>query len=340
MNSFRLRAPWWSGFLAVAIALAPAAGLAQQADPKPAASGKKSAARKAPRFIRVVRNKKTGEPMRMETATVRYVLAGTAGQQKPVTLDLIAVVHVGERAYYDRLNTQFEQYDALLYELVSEQGARPDRKSASRSQNPAAMLQGVMKSMLELDHQLERVDYSKDNFVHADLSPQQMQAAMKKRGDTGLTIALGVLADMIRQQNLAEENKKKNNKNARPVEQVDFLTLIADPNGPVKMKRMMAEQMTQMETGSGVGKTLDRILITDRNQAAIAVLKEQLDKKRRRLGLFYGAAHMPDFHARITRLGFKLQSTHWSTAWDLRIKRRSETDDLIQLFRLLQRLSQ
>ena len=34
------------------------------------------------------------------------------------------------------------------------------------------LLQNGMKDMLELEHQLQHIDYHKDNFVHADMSPR------------------------------------------------------------------------------------------------------------------------------------------------------------------------
>ena len=276
---------------------------------KPGQANKQPAKKTKFEFVRLVRDKKTSEPIRMETATVGYVLkpkAGAkpaAGKTRPVTVDLIGVVHVGERSYYDRLNQQFEQYDALLYELVAQQGARPNRGAGAASNNPAGFLQNAMKSMLQLEHQLENIDYTKKNFVHADLSPKEMAEAMRKRGDNGLTITLGILGDMIRQQNLAQAQARK--KGTPPVPEVDIFTLLADPNGPVKMKRMMAEQMVTMGATGGVGKTLDRILVQDRNQAAIRVFRQQITKGKRRLGIFYGAAHMPDFHRRLVALGFR-----------------------------------
>ena len=62
----------------------------------------------------------------------------------------------------------------------------------------------VMTIVLDLDSQIEHIDYSKKNFVHADLSPAEMMEAIKKRGDDGLTLALSIAADVLRQQNLVE----------------------------------------------------------------------------------------------------------------------------------------
>ena len=337
-----------AGLACLTIAIWTSQLFAQQAEPpaskdKKAAAKKKSTSKKIPRFIRIVRDEKTGEPLRMETATVRYVKrAGkVAGKRRKqlVTVDMIGAVHVGERAYYDALNKQFEQYDALLYELVADKGVRPPKGAKAASNNPAGFLQNAMKSTLKLEHQLELVDYSKKNFVHADLSPDEMAAAMKKRGDNALTITLGVLADMIRQQSVADAKARK--KGARgQAEQVDLVTMLLDPNGPVKMKRMMAEQMADLGPGTGVGKTLDQLLIQDRNAAAMKVLQEQLKTGKRRLGVFYGAAHLPDFHRRMVAIGFRPKTVTWTSAWDLRIQKKTENDDLIQLLRLFQRLSQ
>ena len=332
----------WAGLLCLAVAFCSSPLQAQQAK-KP--TKKKKPVVKAPTFIRIVRDEKTGEPLRMETATVRYVkrLRPAAGKKRrqTVVVDLIGAVHVGERSYYSSLNKQFEQYDALLYELVAPKGARPAKGAGAASNNPAGFLQNAMKTTLGLDHQLELIDYSRKNFVHADLSPAEMAKAMEKRGDTALTITLGVLADMIRQQNIAAAKAKAKQKGGdAPVEEVDLLTMLLDPNGPAKMKRMMAEQMANLGPGGGVGKTLDQLLVQDRNVAAMKVVREQLGQGKKRLGLFYGAAHMPDFHRRMTKLGFRPRATIWTSAWNLQIKKPSQSDDLILLLRLLQRLSQ
>lgn len=330
----------WTGLVCLAVALWSAPLPAQQAKKSTA---KKKSTTKAPTFIRIVRDEKTGEPLRMETATVRYTkrLRAAAGKKRRQTavVDLIGAVHVGERSYYTSLNKQFEKYDALLYELVAPKGARPAKGAGAASNNPAGFLQNAMKTTLALDHQLELIDYSKKNFVHADLSPKEMAKAMEKRGDNALTITLGVLADMIRQQNIAAAKANQKGGKERS-EEVDLLTLLLDPNGPVKMKRMMAEQMANLGPDGGVGKTLDQLLVQDRNVAAMKVVREQLGQGKKRLGLFYGAAHMPDFHRRMMAIGFRPKTTTWTTAWNLQIKKPSQSDDLIQLLRLLQRLSQ
>ena len=164
---------------------------------------------KAPQFMRVVRDKQ-GEPIAFQTATVSYSYNPPASidgdlvdSDAEIKVDVIGVVHVGEKGYYIALNKQFKQYDSLCYELVAPRGTRvPRGGKKDGEQHPMAMVQNLMKSFLQLDHQLSIIDYQAKNFVHADMSPDEMKAAQAKRGDTQATVMMSVLADMMRQQNL------------------------------------------------------------------------------------------------------------------------------------------
>jgi hypothetical protein len=86
-----------------------------------------------------------------------------------------------------------------------------------------------------------------------------------------------------------------------------------------KMKRLLAQQFA--EAGAldvGLGETLGRMIVSDRNEAAMKVLDEQLEKGHRKIGIFYGAAHMPDFEKRLVdKYKFKVHKPTWLTAWDL-----------------------
>ena len=54
--------------------------------------------------------------------------------------------------------------------------------------------------MLELDHQLEKVDYTKQNFVHADMSPDEFLQAMKDRNESFLQMYFRLLGQAMAQQ--------------------------------------------------------------------------------------------------------------------------------------------
>jgi hypothetical protein len=176
----------------------------------------------------------------------------------------------------------------------------------------------MAKALLKLDSQTDVVDYTGKNFVHADLSPQEMAEAMRKRGDDGLTLFLSIAADLLRQQNIQEQNKAKPNAPKEP--ELDLLALLLDPQGPVKMKRALAQQLANLESPEGsLGQTMHTILVSDRNQAALKVFQKELAKGHKKIGIFYGAAHMSDFERRLRAdFGLKRASDQWLTAWDMK----------------------
>jgi hypothetical protein len=94
------------------------------------------------------------------------------------------------------------------------------------------------------------------------------------------------------------------------------------PARQAKLRRLMAEQFTDMEMlTKAFGGEEGSAIITDRNKAAVGVLKNEIAKGRRRIAIFYGAAHMEDFDRRL-REEFALQprprDTVWLEAWGLR----------------------
>ena len=61
----------------------------------------------------------------------------------------------------------------------------------------------------------------------------------------------------------------------------------------------------------------ESVIITDRNQRCLGVMKKQLAAGHKQLGIFYGAAHFPDMEKHLLELGFKRTTQEWLTAWDI-----------------------
>ena len=279
------------------------------------------------RYIQLKRDK-AGEAESLQTAVVRFV---PESGDSELIVDLIGAVHVGDRLYYQKLNKLFENYDVLLYELVAPEGTVIPKGGKRESTNPLAMLQTIMKTVLGLELQLEQIDYTKKNFVHADLSPAKMAEAMKERGDTAMTLALSVAADFMRTQNV--QGQKATKSPQTPLPNIDPFALLLDPQASKKLKEIMATQFDTEDPETGLGETINTILIADRNKAALEVLQKELAKGHKRVGIFYGAAHMPDFEKRLRlEFGFKQKSHLWVTAWDLGTKQ-----PIPNLFKLLER---
>ncbi len=257
------------------------------------------------RFIRIQRDENR-EPVALQTAITKYAPATDA---RGIEIALVAVVHIGEQSYYQRLNKEFEKYDVVLYELVAPEGTRPAR-GAEPSSNPLALLQQGMKLVLRLEHQLQLVDYSKANFVHADLSLDGMRKAMRDRGEDEMTVLLKVLTEIMQQM------REKADKPGPQAPDINLLELLLNP---VKLKRLLAQQFEDAGGDAGLGRTISQLLIEDRNKECMRILWQQLAAGKKKIAIFYGAAHMPDFEKRLKEhLGLERTSDEWLEAWSLK----------------------
>ncbi len=258
-------------------------------------------------FLRLTRDR-DNRPLALETAIVRC--APVDGNRRTPTVDLVAAIHVADRAYYQQLNREFEGYDAVLYELVAAEEAQVPRPGRPAGNNPLSLLQNGIKDVLDLEFQLDGVDYTRKNMVHADMSPEQFAQSMQKRGET----ALGMVARMMGYA-LARQNRA-----ADAAGNVQLLAALLDKNRAAALKRVVAEQfvdnedvLTALEGPNG------STLISGRNQVALGVLRKEIAAGKNKIAVFYGAGHMPDLAHRL-RDGFGLTpvDTRWLTAWNLK----------------------
>ena len=268
-----------------------------------------------PEFLRLSRDE-SGEPLALETAIVRYMAPHQPANQ-PLEVDLVAAVHVGSREYFATLNHLFRTYDAVLYELVAPPNARVPQPGG-RPSGAIGTAQKGMTRLLGLEFQLDQIDYRAANFVHADLSPQQFDAAMRKRGENWWT-----MFSKLMRESMARANAEGPGADRQPdLSFGDIFGLLFGSDRELRLRRILAEQFSDMDVlTNAFGGEDGSSLITDRNAAALAVLKTQLRQGRKSLAIFYGAAHMDDFDRRLrANFGLEPQETAWLEAWDLREK--------------------
>lgn len=262
---------------------------------------------KPSQFVRIVRDEKQ-QPVALETAIVRYVPMDCS--QTSPTVDLVAAVHVGEKSYYRRLNEEFRKYDVVLYELVAPEGTRVPKGGGQPSRHPVSFAQRMLCDVMNLSYQLQEVDYTPKHFVHADMSPEQLAKAMKERGEAMWKMMLRMMGYSLAKQNSGEGTTPE----------VEMLLALFDKNRAVALKRAMALQFEDME---GMTRAMDgpegSSLIAGRNQAALEVLKRTLADGKKKVAIFYGAAHMPDMEKRLRDdFGLVPIQTRWLVAWDLK----------------------
>jgi len=256
-------------------------------------------------FLRLTKSD-DGQMTAMQSAIATYWSAPRAGGRARV--DLVAAVHVADEVYFDQLNRRFASYDSVLYELIAEADMQPGNDQRQSASGVIGWMQGGMKDVLGLEFQLDQVDYTQDNFIHADFSPKEFARVMRERGESFVEILFTAVGRSLAVQQPESDGA------------TDLAVLVAffSPQRELHLKRILARQLVETDVAAFWTGPNGSTLITERNKKAIGVLEEEIKAGKKRLAIFYGAGHMADFHSRLTdRLDFQPGKTTWITAWDL-----------------------
>jgi hypothetical protein len=246
----------------------------------------------------------------LQTAVVTY--RNAAGQ----TVRLVAAIHIAEAGYYQQLNRDFASDDAVLYELVAPKDSPIPKPGAdAASDNPVSELQHFMKDALNLSFQLDVIDYTRPNFVHADLDKETFERLQEERGETFEMLFVRQLMDAFTKPQPADDN-------ADPEQTADqLIQMLTRPDGDRQIKLVVARQLTDMQkSGKGMDALAGTVLLGERNKTALKVLATTLASGKQRISIFYGAAHMPDLATNLKTMGFTPIACEWKTAWDLTIR--------------------
>ncbi len=253
---------------------------------------------KATQFIRVDRDNKN---VRLQTGITSYIKDG-------VTVNLIGAIHIADAKYYTQLNKEFKNYDALLFEMVGgdkmKAGKAKDAKKKAKDPMMAMLgnVYGMISKLLKLQSQKDGIDYTAKNFVHADLSLEEFEKLQAEKGESLLGFAM---------QNAQNGGKR----GAKQPDMQKLLTAVLSGNANgIKLELVdtlggAADQMAGM-----MGQS---VIIGDRNKACLKVLIEQTKAGKKKLGIFYGAAHFPDMEKDMLKMGYKKTGHRWLTAWDI-----------------------
>ncbi len=260
----------------------------------------------ASQFIRFVPAKNIGVTSfnKMQTAIIQY-------QKNNIQIDLVAAVHIADKKYYQNLNQIFKQYDAVLFELVGTKDSLPQNKFKQlTNRSRIGQLQNKLASMLDLQMQLQWINYHASNFVHADMDWHTYQYYTKKHKEN--------IWEMIWQeswdQSMASQ-KKIDSKYALGWSDIFgylFYKKYAD-----RLKTKLAYHFAHNFNASFLTNK-PTVIITRRNDKAMNILAQELKKNKKKIAIFYGAIHMPDFEKRLIQVyGFKKTNTIWVTAWEM-----------------------
>lgn len=262
-------------------------------------------AQEEPEYVRFVQGDAQWEG-ELQTAIVSF--ENDAG----VKINLVAAVHLGEEEYYAELNDYFRTQDAVLYELVAEPDQVPVRDSRESSSSLIGFIQQAMAGFLNVAFQLDEIDYTQPNFLHADLTPSQLDELMASKNENFFTMFLNLAMAQIVEQNASPDE---------PLSSFNMLSLLSamnSENQDAALKYLFAAELGR-SGGVIVGEELEQQLtiLGDRNKAALRVLGEALTNPDfRQISIFYGAAHMPGIERAISAtMGFSRTELRWQSAW-------------------------
>lgn len=257
----------------------------------------------------------------VEVPVVHYVKQGSYLKSlffgPALQVDFIGVTHVGTPEYYAEINRRLKQYDAVLFELVAEK-ADADRFTKKKPSSGSSFQRSIGE-YLGLSFQLDEIDYSAPNFVHADVSGTQLKESLwNQRGPIIASVLQMLLND-------SELENAKNQADVKAMQQelegVNLIKLLISGPSPTdqrRLRRLMGVALTSSDSLLGKIEGIDAALITDRNTAALKVLKDQIGRGKKRIAIFYGTGHLPDMHKQLVRdFNLSIHQVEWLKAWSL-----------------------
>ena len=254
-------------------------------------------------FIRVDEDESAA---RLQTAVTRFEKDGAS-------VELVGAVHIADKKYYETLSARFKSYDEVLFEMIGGERFAAANAAEPAPEEPGApeakgkdlsglhTIYDMVAKFLNLTGQAENIDYTAKNFVHADLTNEEFFALQKERGESLIGFALSAA--------------KTAPEPANPPDPAKLLAaLLSGKSNLVKLEIVHTLGQGDDQIAALAGES---VIISDRNQRCLDVMKRELAAGHKKLGIFYGAAHFPDMEKRLVEMGFKRVNQEWLTAWDI-----------------------
>jgi hypothetical protein len=249
---------------------------------------------------------------RLEVAIKTFTMP--SGQR----VDLIGAVHIADQAYYQKLNERFDAYDSVLFELVGDPTAltssapRPAGPHYQPGTGAIGFIQQAAAEYLKLTFQLEAIDYSKQNMVHADATAEEFAKMQEQRGETTVTLFARAMQ--------AQMNGAINPEAMAELDTIGLIRILLSPDSAAAFKKALAKMFDQMESITAAMEGKDgSVILSGRNELVVKKVKEVLaNRKRRHIAVFYGGAHMPGIESALIKdMAAKASGEEWLAAWTM-----------------------
>lgn len=222
--------------------------------------------------VRWVRFEEADLERRLETAQVAFVHTAARAE-----LTLIGMLHVAEPAYYEALRPELARFEAVFYEGI--RGSLPELDRSIANYERLGRLFG-------LSRQADLLPARGPNFVHADLSVDELRQTMGAR---------------------ALEDDLRPGPEAAGLER-----LLADLASRPRNDHVKEELARRL--GRAADEPHEHVLV--RNARCWEVARAEVARRGGgRFAILYGAGHMPDLAGRLEEAGYRAVAIRWRTAW-------------------------
>ncbi|MBQ6828393.1 MAG: hypothetical protein IJO46_10310, partial [Thermoguttaceae bacterium] len=220
---------------------------------------------------------------------------------------------LGEAAYYERLNAEFQEYETVVFELVAEEGfdvkdlaaAHEAKKQGAASPLDAiSFLQQSLSDALGLVYQTDGIDYSAPNLKRGDADADEFLARLTTGGDIPLFFANSSLESLFSSENGRFEGWA--------------LACLLAKDKRLTLRRLFADELARTELTVDPDAR-ETALIHYRNEIAVDVAKKELEAGKTKIAVFYGAAHLDDLARRVekTLQNSRRSEPRWIAAWSM-----------------------
>ncbi len=250
----------------------------------------------------------------------------TYQNREGASVSLIGAVHDADREHFQRIQERLDSFPVLLFEGW--------RKPETEDVNDTAMFsaQDLFETLLKIsnrfyglmvskilgfqhEYEWKAIDFSRPTFVNADMTFSEFSRLCRERSEwfsefqNGLALASGYWRSIsLRLGGLSRK------------EFGDFINaLSADPRQVgrylfARESAFISNLYAEILASEGACQT---VTIHRRNDLIFETLQQKMTLGHGRIGLYYGAAHMPELENRLLRLGFHKVDLLWIEAWNL-----------------------
>ncbi len=227
----------------------------------------------------------------------------TAAYEHPVSkrrVYLVGVVHIGHAEYFEELQHELDAMDLVMWEGVGAK-EKPTRETAERF-DVLFRVQVLLKNLLNLDFQLEEIDYERPFWRNSDVSINRLQTVLEERdlelipNEKLMKRVFGALFEVIDPEKVGRSEAL-----GRSYRAVVAPSMV-DPTAQFERAGMAA---------------MKEVLLDLRNRHVIDDLAQVLaEPGPERIAIFYGAAHLDGMDVAVREeLGFEYLGSMWHEAW-------------------------